>query len=596
MDFANQVILVIGLLFLVSILASLLSSRIGAPLLLVFLVIGMLMGEEGPGGLSFHDFQSAYLIGSIALAVILFDGGLRTKVESFRVGLRPAITLATLGVVITVAITGLATAWIFDSPLMAGLLIGAIVGSTDAAAVFYLLHAHGLELKQRIGATLEIESGSNDPMAIFLTIAFVEIILGTHDNVGLGLLLDFTLQMGIGGATGVAGGLLLAWAINRVRLTPGLYPLLAVSGALMIFGLASVLQGSGFLAVYLAGLLLGNRRLQSAQNIRRFHDGMAWLAQIVMFLMLGLLITPSDLLEVAPQALVVAALLILVARPLAVAACLLPFSFPWREQLFIGWVGLRGAVPILLGLLPLLAGIEGAFTFFNIAFFVVLISLVIQGWTVAPIARWLQLDVPPRSRVVHRMELDLPGQAEYELVGYMLEADSPAIYKMVRRLSLPENSQIVAMVRDGRPLQDTSTEILQENDYIYVLTPPDRLPALDRVLVAEHGPARLEEHIFFGDFVLNGDTPLSALASAYDLIIPDQQGEDETLGGYLLRLFKQRAVVGDRVRLNNMEFVVREIENGQITRVGLKITRPPARRPDGHEDTGRKHRSGGRRS
>lgn len=577
MDFANQVILIASVLFLVSILASVLSNRIGAPLLLVFLVFGMLMGEEGPGGLSFHDFQTAYLIGSAALAVILFDGGLRTKVESFRVGLRPAVTLATLGVIITVAITGLATAWIFDQPLMAGLLIGAIVGSTDAAAVFYLLRAHGLELKQRIGATLEIESGSNDPMAIFLTIAFVEIVLGEHENVGLGLAVEFVQQMGTGGVVGAIGGLLLGWCINRIRLTPGLYPLLAASGALMIFALTSVLQGSGFLAVYIAGLLLGNRALQSSQNIRRFHDGLAWISQIVMFLMLGLLVTPSHLLVVAPQALVVAALLILVARPLAVAICLLPFGFPWREQVFIGWVGLRGAVPILLGLLPLLAGIPDAFVYFNIAFFVVLISLVVQGWTVAPIARWLRLDLPPRSRVVHRLELDLPGQAEYELVGYTMEKDSPAIYKMVRRLSLPEDCQIVAMVRNGRPLSDINSEILQANDYLYVLTPPNRLPELDRVLVAEHGPARLEEHVFFGDFVLNGDTPLSALAGAYDLNIPDQHGEEETLGHYLLRVFKQRAVVGDRVRLNNMEFVVREIENGQITRVGLKITRPTHR-------------------
>lgn len=577
MDFANQVILITGVLFLVSIVASVISSRIGAPLLLVFLILGMLVGEEGPGGVPFDDFQSAYLIGSLSLALILFDGGLRTKVDSFRVGLRPAVTLATLGVVLTVAVTGLMTAWIFDLPLMTGLLIGAIIGSTDAAAVFYLLHAHGLELKQRIGATLEIESGSNDPMAIFLTIAFIEIMVGGHDNVGLSLLVEFVTQMGIGGLAGAAGGLGLIWLINSIRLTPGLYPLLAVSGALITFGLASVLNGSGFLAVYLAGLIMGNRRLQSAQNIRRFHDGMAWLAQIIMFLMLGLLVTPSNLLTVAPQGLVIAGLLILVARPLAVFICLLPFRFPWREQLFIGWVGLRGAVPILLGLLPLLAGVEEAFTYFNIAFFVVLISLVIQGWTVAPIARWLQLDVPPRSRVVHRMELDLPGQAEYELVGYMLERDSPAIYKMVRRLNLPEDSQIVAIVRGGRPLQDTETDILQANDYLYILTPPDRLPELDRVLVAQHGPARLEEHVFFGDFVLNGDTPLAALASAYDLSIPDQQSEDETLNHYLLRVFKQRAVVGDRVRLNNMEFVVREIEHGHITRVGLKITRPPRR-------------------
>ena len=573
MDLANQIILIAGLLFLVSILASLISSRIGAPLLLIFLVIGMLMGESGPGGIVFDDFSVAYLVGSLALAVILFDGGLCTKVETFRVGLRPAVTLATVGVVLTVGITGLLASWLLELPLIVGLLIASIVGSTDAAAVFYLLRAHGLELKQRVGATLEIESGSNDPMAIFLTIALVEFLVGEHQSLGGGLLLEFVQQMGIGAVVGLAGGLLMQRLINRVRLTPGLYPLLAVSGALFLFGAASVINGSGFLAVYLAGILLGNRPLQSAQNIRRFHDGLAWLAQIIMFLMLGLLVTPRELLDVAVPALVVAAILILLARPLAVVACLQPFRFPWREQLFMGWVGLRGAVPILLGLLPFLAGAEGAGMYFNIAFFVVLISLVIQGWTVAPLARVLGLDVPPRSRVVDRMELDLPGQAEFELVGYTIEDDSPAVYKMVGRIKLPDNTRIVTVVRQGNPLADAADDILQVNDYVYVLTSPDQLPALDRVFVAEHGPTRLEEHVFFGDFVLNGDIDLDDLAGAYGLDIPDRKAADRDLNGYLLRIFKKRAVVGDRVRLNNMEFVVREMDNGQISKVGLKIRR-----------------------
>ncbi|MDN3517137.1 potassium/proton antiporter [Aquisalimonas lutea] len=573
MDLTHQIILAGGLLFVASILASVISSRIGAPLLLVFLIIGMLMGEEGPGGLAFDNFQTAHLIGSLALAVILFDGGLRTRVASFRVGLRPALVLATLGVVVTVTVTGLIAAWVFDLPLLVGLLIGAIVGSTDAAAVFYLLHAHGLELKERIGATLEIESGSNDPMAIFLTVAFIELLLGEHQSMGLGLMLEFVQQMGLGGLIGLAGGFVLARAINLVPLTPGLYPLLAVSGALVVFGLTAVAGGSGFLAVYLAGIVLGNRRVQNAQNIRRFHDGMAWLAQIVMFLMLGLLITPSHLLDVAPQALVVAGVLLLVARPAAVLISLLPFRFPLKEQAFIGWVGLRGAVPILLGLFPLLAGVEDAAVYFNIAFFVVLISLVLQGWTVAPVARWLELDVPPRSRVIHRLELDLPGQPEYEMVGYHLTADSPALYKVVRRLRLPRSTQVVALIRDGSLLQDIHDEILQVQDYVYVLTHPEALPDLDRVLVAPTGPARLEEHAFFGEFVLNGDTPLAALSSAYGLSIPDQQHGDETLDQYLLRLFKRHAVVGDRVKLNNMEFVIRAMDGNRITQVGLKISR-----------------------
>ncbi len=576
MDLSYQIILFIGLLFLVSVLASVVSSRIGAPLLLVFLVIGMLVGEEGPGGVRFDDYQMAHLIGSLALAIILFDGGVRTKVDSFRVGLRPAVTLATVGVVITVLATGLFVSWAFGLPLLVGLLIGAIIGSTDAAAVFSLLHSHGLELKQRTSATLEIESGSNDPMAIFLTVALVEFMTGQHASIGLGFLLEFVTQMGIGAVAGLGGGVLLAHLINRVPLTTGLYPLLALAGALLLFGATSALQGSGFLAVYLAGIVLGNRRLQSAQNIRRFHDGMAWLSQIIMFLMLGLLVTPSHLLAIAPQALLVAAVLILVARPLAVVICLAPFRFPWRDQAFISWVGLRGAVPILLGLFPLLGGVEDAFLYFNIAFFVVLISLMVQGWTIAPVARWLRLDVPPRSRVIHRMELDLPGQVEYELVGYTLEEDSPALYKMVNRLKFPESTRVVTMIRQGRPVDDPATEILQPNDYVYMLAPPEYLPELDRILVAEHGPARLEEHKFFGEFVLNGGTQLTALASAYELEIPGQRDANETLDAYLQRIFKNRAVVGDRVKINHLEFVVRATRGRNITQVGLKIGRPGA--------------------
>ncbi len=579
MELSNQIIFIAGLLFLVSILASVVSSRIGAPLLLVFLVIGMLVGEQGPGGVSFDDYQAAHLIGTLALAVILFDGGLRTKVESFRVGLRPAVTLATVGVVITVAATGLITAWVFDLPLVVGLLIGAIIGSTDAAAVFYLLHAHGLELKQRIGATLEIESGSNDPMAIFLTIVLVEVVLGMHENPGVDLLVEFLLQIGLGGAAGLAGGALLVALINRIRLTPGLYPLLAIAGALLLFGLTSVLQGSGFLAVYLAGIVLGNRRLQSALPIRRFHDGMAWLAQIVMFLMLGLLVTPSDLLVVAPVALVVSAVLILFARPLAVVLCLLPFRFPWREQLFISWVGLRGAVPILLGLFPLIAGLENAQLYFNIAFFVVLLSLVVQGWTVAPLARWLQLEVPPRSRVLHRTELDLPGQADYELVVYTVEEDSPAIYRPIHRLSLPAGCQVAMLMRKGRPVPQPEQEVLTADDSLYMLTPPEKIAELDRLLVAQHGPARLDEHVFFGDFVINGETPLVALATAYGFQLPDDADPQQTIGSYLYTVFRKRAVVGDRVNLNNVQFVVREIQGNQIVQVGLKIRRPQQKKP-----------------
>ncbi|MEX1057981.1 MAG: potassium/proton antiporter, partial [Natronospirillum sp.] len=447
MELSNQIILFVGVLFLISILASILSARIGAPLLLVFLVIGMLLGEEGVG-LIFEDIQTAHLIGSLALAIILFDGGLHTDRNHFRVGLKPAVSLATVGVLVTAVLTGLMAVWVLDLPLIYGLLMGAIVGSTDAAAVFSLLHTAKLELKQRVAATLEIESGSNDPMAIFLTILLVELIITEKTGFSALLAFDFIHQMGLGAALGLLGGWLAARLINALPLSPGLYPLFALSLGLSIFGLTAVLGGSGFLAVYLAGVTMGNSRIHSSQNIRRFHNGMAWMSQIIMFLMLGLLVTPSQLIPTGVHALAIALGLIFVARPLAVLISLAPFRFAWREQLFISWVGLRGAVPIILAIFPLLAGIPGAETYFNVAFFVVLVSLMLQGWTITFMARWLKVEIPPNANLVQRLELDLPHLPDYELVGYEIASDSPVVNQRPAELSLPSGVKTALVVRN----------------------------------------------------------------------------------------------------------------------------------------------------
>ncbi len=571
MDLTNQLILFGAALLLVSILASVVSDRVGAPMLLVFLAIGMLLGEEGLFRIDFDDIQAAHLIGSLALAIILFDGGLRTQTATFRVALKPALTLATVGVIITAGITGGVLAWAFDLDWKQGLLLGAIVGSTDAAAVFGLLHARGLELKQRVAATLEIESGSNDPMAIFLTIMLVEILVQQPDLLAAAAALEFVQQLGLGAAFGALGGLALAGLINRINLTPGLYPLLALGGGLAIFGGAAVLGGSGFLAVYLAGLIVGNRRLQAAQNIRRFHDGFAWLAQITMFVVLGLLVTPSELLPVAAQGLLAAAVLILIARPVAVFACLAPFRFPWREQLFISWVGLRGAVPIILGLFPLLAGIEQAELFFNVAFFVVLVSLVVQGWTIAPVARLLGLEVPPDSGATQRQVIDVPHQTDYAFMAYRITETSPALYEPVSRLNLPPSAQPVALFRGGEALRHPHREVLRPADYLYLLALPRDIADLDRLFVAPSGPAYLEEQRFFGEFTLDGVARLGDIASAYGISMPSGARPEQSLSDYLLWIFNNRAVVGDRVRIDNLQFTVREIQDGRIAKVGMRI-------------------------
>lgn len=570
MELTNQIILLGALLMSVSILASIISSRLGVPILLVFLCLGMLAGEQGLGGIAYSDIQSAHLIGSLALAIILFDGGIRTHVDSFRVALWPALSLATVGVVITATLTGVAATWLLNLHWLEGLLIGAIVGSTDAAAVFGLLHAHGMELKQRTGATLEIESGSNDPMAIFLTIALVEVLAAGATTLDAGIVQTFAQQMGIGLVAGWLGGLALAWVINHVVLSPGLYPLLALAGGVLLFAFTGVLGGSGFLAIYLAGLVIGNRPLQSLRNIRRFHDGMAWLSQIGMFLMLGLLATPSQLLQVALPGLALAAVLILVARPVAVAVSLLPFRFPIREQVYIGWVGLRGAVPIILALFPFLDGLPNAPLYFNMAFFVVLVSLVLQGSTVASMARWLNLEIPPKVERVRRLELDLPGQPDHELVVYQLQPHSPVIGREPATLLLPGSAEFAGLIRGGHPVPQPGRTTMQADDYLLILAHPKDIPLLDAVLVPSERRPELEDMRFFGEFVLAGDARLADVASVYGFrLAPEWQ--EHSLEQFLSERFNARPVVGDRAMLGEVELVVREMDGARIVRVGLKL-------------------------
>jgi potassium/hydrogen antiporter len=573
MELTNHIILLGSAVVFVSVLASVVTARVGAPLLLVFLVMGMLFGEDGPGGIAFDDVQLAHLLGNLALAVILFDGGLATSYKDFRVGLRPALGLATLGVLITTAITGLFTAWWLDWSWLEGLLLGAIVGSTDAAAVFSLLRSNGIELKQRVGATLEIESGSNDPMAIFLTIVLIELILNDQGNPGLTLLTEFARQMGLGALFGLAGGFMLVWLVNRLKMSAGLYPLAIMAGGLCLFGVTATLHGSGFLAIYLAGLVIGNRPLEARLEIKRFHDGLARLAQIGMFLMLGLLVMPSALLPVAPEALLFAMVLILIARPLAVWLCLLPFRFPWREQVFVGWVGLRGAVPIILALFPLLAGLPQAPMIFNIVFFVVLLSLLIQGWTVIALARRLDLEIPPSTHLVQRVELDIPGQQELELVGYRLAENAPIVTETpTAQTRLPRGSRLVAVLREGRLLDQCDPSAAREGDHVYLLADPGAIAELDRLFVAGPDPERFSERAFFGEFVLDGEARLADLCAFYGLRVPSADGS-LTLDALIRRELNAHPVVGDRLQIGTLVLVVRAVEEDRVAQVGLKLPR-----------------------
>ena len=388
LDTVNIGILLGALLVLAGIMSSLVAMRFGAPLLLVFLAVGMLAGEAGPGGIKFDDVRITYVVGSIALALILFDGGLRTRFVVFRNVMAPAVTLATAGVLLTAALTAPVAKYALGMTWWEALLVGAVVSSTDAAAVFFLVHAGGLRLRPRVGATLEVESGSNDPFAVLLTIILVEVLL-VGDRSWQHLLAMLAEQAVLGTVLGILGGRAVVFVLNRLGLAQGLHAPFVTTSALVIFGLASAVHASGFLAVYLAGLVVGNRPTRAHNTVVVFLDAVTWLAQIVMFVLLGLLVWPQRLIESLWPALAVAAALMLVARPAAVFLCLSPFDFSWRERTFIAWVGLRGAVGIFLASIPLLVGLPNAYLYFDIAFVVVLTSLLIQGWTIASAARRL---------------------------------------------------------------------------------------------------------------------------------------------------------------------------------------------------------------
>ena len=433
MEAMNLLLLAGGLLVFVSLLTGVISSRLGLSFLLVFLVAGMLVGEDGPFGVRFDSPLLAAWVGNAALAIILLEGGISTRMSLFRSGLRPALGLATVGVILTAAIVGAVAMQVMNLDWRLGLLLGAIVAPTDAAAVFSLLRHLGVRLDERVSATLELESGLNDPMAVFLTLALIETLKTKAGFAEVGWLL--LRQAGFGAAVGLLGGAGLAWMLRRLPLTAehgGLLSLLIISGGLALFALAGLIEGSGFLAVYLFGLRVRARAEDAAHAASSALDGFAWAAQATMFLLLGLLVTPHEMLRSAGAATALAATLIFVARPVAVWLCLTPFRFSRGERVFIGWVGLRGAVPIVLALFPSLEHVPGSGRFFNVAFAVVLASLLLQGTTLAWFARLVDVvqppdTPPPGQRPVHgrlTLDADLPLADVFEFFQLPVPANA----------------------------------------------------------------------------------------------------------------------------------------------------------------------------
>ncbi|RFB90100.1 K+/H+ antiporter [Rhizobium leguminosarum bv. trifolii] len=562
------VVLVSTALVLLAAFSSLLAFRFGAPLLLLFLMIGLAAGVDGLG-IEFSNNYLAYILGSIALAVILFDSGFGTPMHAFRLAAVPSLALASLGVLITASLFAFAAMWLLNFTWLEGLLLGSIVASTDAAAVFFLLRIGGINIRDKVRSTLEVESGTNDPMAIFLTIALVEVLASgeRYAGINIGMLAMFVQQMGLGVILGLLGGMMIVLIVSKLDTDRGLTPIFVLALALLVFSFTGAVGGSGFLAVYVAGIYAGNRKMQAIGTIKRFQDGMTWLAQIIMFLVLGLLATPSQFPVIIVPAILLALFLIFIARPLAIWLSLLPFDYTQQEIGFVAWVGLRGAVSILLAIMPILGGLENGQIYFNTAFIIVLVSLLVQGWTIKPVAKKLGLIIPPRIGAVDKVEVDLPGAANHELLSYRVIKDSPVL----RGERIPRWATPSLVIRDGKSMRYQYAGRLRENDLVYLFIVPSYSRLLDR-LFASRAPVDEDDAEFFGAFALSPARPAADLDAAYGPGLLNESEKGLTIAELMRQRLGGKADYADRVRLGSIILIVRDLdEHDHVTSVGMSL-------------------------
>lgn len=479
------VLLIAALLILLSIAIAKLFDNLGVPTLILFIGIGMLAGSEGPGGINFNDAHLAQSIGIIALIFILFAGGVDTRWDSVKNMIAPAAGLATFGVLLTALLVGFFVHLVLDVPLPLGILIGSIISSTDAAAVFSILRAKNLKIKEKTQSLLELESGSNDPMAVFLTIGCIQFITLPEKNF-FDIILLFIMQMGLGGLAGLILGRLMVFFLNRLKFSyEGIYPVFSMAFVIAGFGFTSFINGSGFLAVYIMGLTAGNSSLVYKKGTIRFFDGLAWLSQIAMFLTLGLLVFPSQIVNVTVSGLVISGFLILFARPVSVFIALQPFKFDLREKIFISWVGLRGAVPIILATFPLLAGIDYAETIFNVVFFIVITSTLLQGWLLLPVAKLLKVDTPLKIKRNYPLEFNPTEGIDTELIDLIVPYNADAASKSIVQLDFPDDARIVLIWRDEKSIIPSGGTTLEEGDTVLILVNKDNITRIKEIFTKQ---------------------------------------------------------------------------------------------------------------
>ncbi|HGT9328204.1 TPA: potassium/proton antiporter [Neisseria gonorrhoeae] len=572
----NSLFLLGGALLFLSVVSTTLSARLGMPLLLVFLAVGMLAGEEGVGGIAFNNVVMANFISQLALAVILLDGGLRTQLSSFRIALKPASVLASWGVFATVLPLGLFATFYLGLDWKFGVLMAAIVGSTDAGAVFSLLRNSGVRLNERVQATLEIESGANDPMAVFLVTALITMIMQPAESGAAAFVRMLALQIGFGLLTGWAGGKILAKLVRRLNLAEGLYALMIVSGGLLVFAFTNTIGGSGFLAVYLAGIIVGNQRNRATEHVLRVMDGLAWLAQATLFVMLGLLVSPAGVLDRAAEALAIAAFLMLVARPLAVFGGLWKFNYSLREKAYISWLGLRGAVPISLAMMPLVMGVPNSHLLFDVAFAVVVLSLLIQGTTIPVMARLLKVAMPNKPEPKDTHDIWLAEKEIVRMSAFKVVAESEAEGHhpdMVEPISDSFDARCFALIRNGSRIEMQSDTVLQAEDLAWYILPDGKVDKMAKYFT-ETGIGVRENFDFFGEFVVSPAARSGDLALAYGLKL--EAGEE---GLSLAELFDKRSdsqelVEGDRIDIGGFMLTAKEVDgDGNIGSMGLKVPR-----------------------